>query len=64
MSLHLFFYNIIDCNWARQKNMKNILQRDIQKRDNKIQLKHISHYFLKQSSEKRQEGVDTGGKIE
>ena len=44
--------------------MKNILQRDIQERDNKIQLKHISHCFLKQSSEKRQEGVDTGGKIE
>ena len=33
--------------------MKNILQRDNQKRDKKIQHKHISHCSLKQNSEKR-----------
>ena len=33
--------------------MKNILQKDNQKRDEKIQHKHISHCSLKQNSEKR-----------
>ena len=33
--------------------MKNILQRDNQKRDKKIQHKHIPHCSLKQDSEKR-----------
>ena len=33
--------------------MKNILQRDNQKRDKKIQPKHISHWSLKKNSEKR-----------
>ena len=36
--------------------MKNILQRDNQKRDKKIQPKHISHCSLKKSNEKGREG--------
>ena len=36
--------------------MKIILQRDNQKRDKKIQHKHISHDSLKQNSERSQEG--------
>ena len=45
--------------------MKNILQRNNQKRYKKIQHKHISHYSLKQSSEESREGrVDVGGKNE
>ena len=42
--------------------MKNILQKDNQKRDEKIQHKHISHCSLKQNSEKSREGVDARGK--
>ena len=42
--------------------MKNVLQRDNQKRDKKIQHKLISHCSLKYNSEKSLEGVDTGGK--
>ena len=39
-----------------KKQMKNILQRDNQKRDKKIQPKHISHCSLKKSNEKGREG--------
>ena len=39
-----------------KKQMKNILKRDNQKRDKKIQHKHISHCPLKYNSEKRREG--------
>ena len=42
--------------------MKNILQRDNQKRDKKIQHKHISHCSVKQNSEKSREGLDARGK--
>ena len=35
--------------------MKNILQRENQKRDKKIQHKHMSHWSLKWNSEKSQE---------
>ena len=41
---------------GRDKNqMKNILQKDNQKRDKKIQHKHISHCSLKYNSEKSRE---------
>ena len=42
-----FFYNIIDYIGQDKKQMKNILQRDNEKRDKKIKHKHISHCSFK-----------------
>ena len=42
--------------------MKNILQRDNQKRDKKILHNHISHCSLKQNSEKCRKGGGRQGK--
>ena len=41
---------------------ENILQRNNQKRDKKIQDKHISHCSVKWNSEKGRERVNAGGK--
>ena len=42
--------------------MKNILQRDNQKRDKKTQRKHLSHCSLKEQWKNSREGVDARGK--
>ena len=45
-----------------EKQIRNILQKDNQKRDKKIQQKHISHCSLKQNCEKVGMGLEAGGK--
>ena len=59
----LFYYNTIDYNWTRKKtNEKYFTKRYNQKRDKKIQQKHISHCSLKQNCEKVGRGLEAGGK--